>query len=221
VFEGFFQLFGNARKNVSRNRLRSIDDGKYRSGIDLPNGSEENGYQETSYILYKYEYPEVQTLIRYHDTLSEDNKKAREKELKRTYHPNIARRFHRNAQNMFKTVKDSLMEIANMFLGLAKKGMRGGAILTSQGKHVARMKQELAESVGTSYEPLLERYIGQSSYPASPQGGSHLRIRRCAKRLYRRFVEVMDLNYSGEDQPVKKGDLVVPRKHGIIRHLAE
>ena len=161
MFEGFFQLFGNARKNVSRNRLRSIDGGKYRSGIDLPNGSEENGYQETSYILYKYEYPEIQTLIRYHDTLSENNKKAREKELKRTYHPNIARRFHRNTQNMFKTVKDSLMEIANMFLGLAKKGMRGGAILISQGKHVSRMKQEVAESVGTSYEPLLERYIGR------------------------------------------------------------
>lgn len=104
-----------------------------------------NGYQETSYILYKYEYPEIQTLIRYHDALSEDNKEAREKELKRTYHPNIARRFHRNTQNMFKTVKDSLMEIANMFLGLAKKGMRGGAILTSQDKYVSRMKQELTE----------------------------------------------------------------------------
>lgn len=76
-------------------------------------------------------------LIRYHDALSEDNKKARDKELKRTYHPNFVRRFNRNVQNMFKTVKDSLMEIANMFLGQAKKGMPGGAILASEDKYVS------------------------------------------------------------------------------------
>jgi len=32
----------------------------------------------------------------------------------------------------------------------------------------------------------------------------------------------MDVDYAvKEDQPTKKADLVVPRKHGLIRHLAE
>ena len=46
-----------------------------------------DGHDETSYILYKYEYPEIFAVIRFHDMLSEQNKKAREKELKRMYHP--------------------------------------------------------------------------------------------------------------------------------------
>jgi len=45
------------------------------------------GCDETSYILYKYEYPNIAALIRYHDQLSESNKEQRRKELIRTYHP--------------------------------------------------------------------------------------------------------------------------------------
>jgi len=75
-----------------------------------------SGDRETSYILYKYEYPEIQMLIRTHDALSEENKKVREKELKRTYHPNFLRRLHRHIQNLFKTVRDSIMEIINIFI---------------------------------------------------------------------------------------------------------
>jgi len=46
------------------------------------------------------------------------------------------------------------------------------------------------------------------------------------------FVEIMDVDYKlpaaaetrldgKEDQPVRKADLVVPRKLGIVRHLGE
>ena len=52
------------------------------------------------------------------------------------------------------------MEIVNLLISQAKKATPAGAILTSQDKYVSRMKQELMGSVGTSFEPLLERYIG-------------------------------------------------------------
>jgi len=36
------------------------------------------------------------------------------------------------------------------------------------------------------------------------------------------FIEVMDINYRiKEGEPVRKADLIVPRKYGIIRHLGE
>jgi hypothetical protein len=36
------------------------------------------------------------------------------------------------------------------------------------------------------------------------------------------FIEIMDVNYASNlSQPTRKADLVVPRKHGLIRHLAE
>lgn len=40
---------------------------------------DEDGHDETSYILYKYEYPNALALIRYHDQLSDAGKKSRKK----------------------------------------------------------------------------------------------------------------------------------------------
>ena len=85
------------------------------------------GQEETSYILYKYEYPKIAALIRYHNQLSERNKKERGRELERTYHPTLLRRLKRRTVNVFKTVRDSVMEVMNMLISQAKRGGAGGA----------------------------------------------------------------------------------------------
>ena len=38
-----------------------------------------DGHLETSYILYKHEYAKIQMLVRYHDQLSDKNKKQRQR----------------------------------------------------------------------------------------------------------------------------------------------
>ncbi|MHC4547078.1 MAG: hypothetical protein ACYSYL_21635 [Planctomycetota bacterium] len=121
---------------------------------------DQQGHHETSYILYKYEYPNIAVLIRYLDELSERNKKERQKKLKRTYHPTLLRRLKRKTANIFKTIRDSVMEVVNLLISQAKKATPAGAVLSSQDKYVSQMKQELMGSMGASYEPLLERYIG-------------------------------------------------------------
>ena len=118
---------------------------------------DEDGHDETSYILYKYEYPNAQALIRYHDLLSDEGKKQRQEELNKTYHPKLARRLKRKIFNVFKTVRDSIVEVVNMLISHAKKATPAGGVLTSQDKYVTRMKQDLMGSGGTSYEPLLEK----------------------------------------------------------------
>ncbi|MFB0555703.1 MAG: hypothetical protein ACETWQ_20550 [Phycisphaerae bacterium] len=183
---------------------------------------DEEGHDETSYILYKYEYPNIAALIRFHDELSESNKKQREKELKRTYHPTILRRLKRKIKNVFKTVRDSVMEIVNLLISQAKKATPAGAVLSSQDKYVSQMKQELMGSVGTSYEPLLERYIGHKVVLEMIKGDKMFEHCGVLKEYTAEFVEVMDVNYRiKEDQPARTADLVVPRKLGVIRHLAE
>jgi hypothetical protein len=57
--------------------------------VYLEKHRDKDGHDEASYILYKYEYPNIAALIRFHDELSERDKKEREKELKRTYHPTL------------------------------------------------------------------------------------------------------------------------------------
>jgi len=183
---------------------------------------DKDGHDEASYILYKYEYPNISDLIRFHDELNERNKKERQKELKKTYHPTLLRRTKRRIKNIFKTIKDSVMEIVNLLISQAKKTMPAGKMLTSQDKYVTQMKQELVGSVGTSFEPLLERYIGHKVVLDVVKGDKTFEYCGVLKEYTAEFVEIMDVNYSlKEDQPTRKADLILPRKLGIVRHLGE
>lgn len=182
----------------------------------------EHGAIETSYILYKHEYGNIQALIRYHDELSDTGKKERERELKRTYHPNLVRRFGRRLQNVFKTVRDSVMEVVNLLMSQAKKATPAGGVLASQDKYVSRMKQDLMGSAGTSYEPLLEKYIGHKVVLELIKGDKVCKYWGVLKDYTAEFIEIMDVDYKAKDTgPPRKADLVIPRKHALVRHLGE
>jgi len=190
--------------------------------IYLTTHKDQEGHDEASYILYKHEYPNIAALIRYHDELSESNKKKRERELTKTYHPSLPRRLKRKILNVFKTIRDSVMEVVNTLVSLAKKTTPARGVLTSQDKYVTQMKQELAGSVGASYEPLLERYIGRRVVLELLKGDKVLEYCGVLKDYTADFVEIIDVNYKPkEDQPTRKADLVVPRKYGVVRHLGE
>ncbi len=182
---------------------------------------DEDGHHETSYVLYKFEYPKIQALIRYHEKLSESGRKEREKELKRTYHPTLLRRLKRRVQNVFKTVRDSVMEVVNMLMTAAKKATPAAGVLTGQDKYVSQMKQELMGSVGTSYEPLLERYIGHKVVLEVIKGDKIFEYCGVLKEYTAEFVEIMDVDYKAAEEAGRSADLVVPRKYGVVRHLGE
>ncbi|TKJ33868.1 MAG: hypothetical protein CEE38_19795 [Planctomycetes bacterium B3_Pla] len=183
---------------------------------------DEEGHDEASYILYKYEYPKIGAVIRFHDELSETNKKEREEELKRTYHPGQCRRLKRKTLNVFRTVRDSVVEIVNLVISQAKKATPAGKVLTSQDKYVSQMKQELMGSAGTSFEPLLERYIGHKVVLELIKADKILEYCGVLKEYTAEFIEIMDVDYAiKQDEPARKADLVVPRKHSLIRHLGE
>ena len=181
-----------------------------------------DGHEEASYLFYKYEYLNIQAMIRFHDDLSEKNKKEREKELERTYHPKWRRRLKRRLLNVFRTVRDSVVEIINLLINQAKRATPAGKVLTSQDKYVTQMKQELVGSVGTSFEPLLEQYIGRKVVLEMIKGDKVLEYCGVLKDYTADFIEIMDVNYAvKQEEPVRKADLVVPRKLGVVRHLGE
>jgi hypothetical protein len=183
---------------------------------------DDNGNDETSVILYKYEYQNIQALIRYHHELSEHGKQERDKELRTTYHPTALRRTKRKIQNAFKTVRDSVIEIVNVLISQAKRTSSAGAVLTSQDKYVSQIKQEMVGSIGTSFEPLLEKYIGHRVILELIKGDKPLKYSGVLKDYTSEFIEIMDVDYKpGENQPAQEADLVVLRKYGTVRHLGE
>ena len=180
------------------------------------------GHIEGSYILYKFEYPNIQAMIRFHDYLSDGDKAKREIDLQQTYHPEFLQRTKRKILNAFKTVRDAFAEVVNLLISKAKKSGSVGSTLTSQDKYVSQIKQELMGSVGTSYEPLLERYIGHKVVLEMVKGGKIIEYPGVLKDYTAEFIEVMDVDYNvAETDEKRKADLVVLRKYGMIRHLGE
>ena len=180
------------------------------------------GHIEGSFILYKFEYPNIQAMIRFHDYLSDGDKLKRQKDIERTYHPKFFRRSKRKMFNAFKTVRDAFAEVVNLLVSKAKKSTAVGSTLTSQDKYVSQIKQDLIGSVGTSYEPLLERYIGHKVVLELVKGGKVIEYPGVLKDYTSEFIEVMDVDYNvGETDEKRKADLVVLRKYGMIRHLGE
>lgn len=188
----------------------------------LEKHKDEDGHDEYSYILYKDEIAKIQVLVRYHDELSEKNKKEREKELKKTYHPGFFRRLKRKIRNFFSTVRDSILEVVNLFIGQAKKMTPAQGTLTSQDKYVSQMKEKLVGLSAAAYEPLLEKNIGKKIVLKLTRGDKAIEYVGILKDYTAEFIEVMDISYKKEkDQPSKKADFVVLRSLGIVRHLAE
>ncbi len=181
-----------------------------------------DGHIERSYILYKYEFPHILVLVRYHNQLSEKNKKKRQIQLKKTYHPGLFRRMNRRIKNFFKTMRDSVMEVINILVSQAKKVSPAGRMISSQDKYVNQMKTDLVGTVGTSYEPLLEKYVGRKVVLEMVRSETVVEYCGVLKNYTADFIEIMDVDYKAKPQDdVQKADLIVPRKYGLVRHYAE
>ncbi len=184
--------------------------------------TDDDGHIESSYMIYKYEYGNIGALIRYHDMLSEDGRRQRDAELKRTYHPSWPRRLRRRIMNLLRTIRDSIMEASNVLLAQAKKTTVAGGLLSTQDKYVSQMKNEMIGSVDTAYEPLLEKYIGHRVVAEFLHKDQPVELPGVLKDYTADFVELLDVQYwvNGGDEK-KKADIILPRKRAVIRHLAE
>lgn len=181
-----------------------------------------DGHIESSYMIYKYEYGNISAVVRYLDMLSAQKHNEREKELKRVFHPNWLRRWRRKTLNVLKTVRDSIMEVSNVLLAQAKKTTTAGGLLTTQDKYVSQMKNEVIGSVETSYEPLLERYIGHRVVAEFVHKNQPVELVGVLKDYTSEFIELLDVQYwYSETGDRKKADVILPRKRAVVRHLGE
>jgi len=183
------------------------------------------GHYESTEILYKFEYNKIHALVRYHDDLNDINQIKRGKTLAATYQPSFIRQWGRKAKNAFKTLRDAVVEVINLFIAQAKGGKGGSAtVMAKQDKHVNKMQKDLVGTIGTSFEPILESYIGRKVIVDILADDGVIKYAGVLKEYSAAFLEVMDVAYQPMGQQgnaTRTADLIIPRKHGIIRHLGE
>jgi hypothetical protein len=196
-----------------------------KTGVELKysaKATNENGQKKTSYILYKSEYPSIQTFIRYYEELDEQSKRKRMLELRRTYHPSFLRRLRRRVRNFLSTIRDSVIDVIDMVVGQARKKTPVSMIPSSQDKYISKIKEEIVNPLGNAFEPLLETHIGKRVVLELTKMNKVIEYFCVLKDYTVEFIEVMDVDYRiSEDQPPRKADLVIPRQYVVIRHLGE
>jgi len=177
---------------------------------------------ETSFIMYKEEFSTIQALFRFHDELDERERQKRLRALKKSYHPSIPRRLFRHMSNILNTIKDAFGEaVGGVLATQARTSNPALRAAVSQQRSVTRAQSEVLGYLGSSYDPILERYRGNMVVMevTTPEGviQEHVGV---FKEYSTQFLEVMDVKYQ-DGEKARVCDMVVPRAHSVIRHSAE
>ena len=182
---------------------------------------DERQFKFLSFLLYKNEYPDIQAVVRYHKDLTEEGKKLREEDFKKTFQPSRWRKLRRSTLNFLKIIKDAVIEILNMLTSNLSKTTAVGAAISSNDSQVNKMKNEVYSLVETSYEPLLEDYIGERVILELKRGNEWVKYNGVLKDYTAEFIELIDVDYGVEESGKIDADLIVLRKYGIVRNLSE
>lgn len=196
------------------------------TGLELkykePYLDKKDNHIETSFVLYKNEYSNIQCIVRYFDDLDEKNRKKRSRSLNLVNNQKGLMRIKKKVRNFFATVKDSIVEVVNLLMGRMGQIAPIGRVVSGQDKYVSQMQQGILSSLNTSYEPLLEKHLGKKVILKLSKAGNMLEYSGVLKGYSAEFLEIMDVAYSySEQQKPRKADIVIPRSVGAVRHLGE
>ncbi|MDD5645339.1 MAG: hypothetical protein PHO00_07855 [bacterium] len=183
---------------------------------------EKDNHIETSYIIYRNEFANILALAKFLEKLDGEESRKRNIILKKTYHPGLCHRISRNTRNIFGTVKDSIAEISNLFIGKIKASVPAGKVLSGQEKYVSQIQGQVVSGVGLSYEPVLERHIGKRVVISYMLDSKKHELSGILRDYTAEFIELMETELKLQDNknPVK-ADIVIPRSIAAVRHLGE
>ena len=166
------------------------------SGFELlyRDSVQDTDHIESSYVLYGTEFGDIQAIYRYVDDLSEDDRLQRERDLKRYFRPGPLVRLARSAQHFFTLASDSLTEVLGMVMGRLRKPA-GRYISEVTDDQFMRFSTAIVGSVGTTYDPILERFIGNKVVIELLEGDESHEHVALFKNYSPDFFELLDVQY--------------------------
>ena len=180
---------------------------RYRDAVQDAN------HVESSYVLYADEFADIQAMYRYADDLDQRDKLRREKDIQRSAHPTVFVRMWRGAQHFFSLAGDSLVEALGAIVGSLRKP--AGRYINDTGeKQLRQLGATMIGSVGKSFDPLLERLIGQKVVVEIAEDGEVHEHVGVLKTYSPDFVTLLDVQY-----PQKQSHAIGEGANGHARGL--
>lgn len=155
---------------------------------------------KTSYLIFQPEYGTIHALVRYHDSLNDDQMRARERAAKRAYHPGPIRRSCRAVRNFVAGVKDSVVEAFGLVMGRMKGIQAAAPLMQTGGAYIDRVgKEAIGTATDITYDPLIEKQIGLRVVLQLPDGGPGPNEYVGAFREYTKdFFELLGVDYESK-----------------------
>ncbi|MEZ4705742.1 MAG: hypothetical protein R3A44_00970 [Caldilineaceae bacterium] len=167
------------------------------TGLELcyRNAVQDEEHIEASYILYANEYEDIRALFRYVDDLSEENRRKREADLHKAFSPSLWRLLGRRTRHFAATASESLAEVFGLLVGRLRKPA-GRYITDSSAAHLRDLGANVIGRVGTSHDPLLERYIGEKVVVEVLESGDEVHEHVGIFKNYSAdFIEILDVQF--------------------------
>lgn len=172
------------------------------------------GHLESSAILLADQIGNIQAIYRYHDELNEANKKERELEILRTYHPGLHRQLARLLRSFLNTFRDALNESIGFVISSVKeKGT--STVVQTQDKRLTKIGQTVLGATANAYEPILERYIGRRVVAEEIRGETIIEHPGILKEYTAQWLELLDCTLVQEHI----FDLAQPERLQLNRYL--
>lgn len=193
---------------------------------------DEQHHRETSYVTYKDEYPKIQAIYRYVDDLEPRSRARRERSCERAFHPGPMLYSLRKIRNFVNTATDSLAEVLNLLLGRTRP-VQNQLVLAQGQTELKGLTKSVLGYVGTSYDPLLERFIGVRAVVEVMIGEDVYEYVGVFKDYTAAFIELLDIfslqeiplqldeRENGSDQPLAADTIREVRWHHVLVTLAE
>lgn len=130
-------------------------------GFDAPH-VDERGLVEAGAIVYRPELSDMLGLCRCAQALAEDERRARDRQVRAILDPSPWRRTRRSLGNVGGMVRDALVDALGLVAGQVGTRNRPAAALASRQKQVTEVGGALLDLGARAYEPLLERHVGKA-----------------------------------------------------------
>lgn len=168
----------------------------YSTGFELIYRSDvqDDHHLETSYILYRDEFDEIQAIYRYTRDLNDELRRKRAKEMERAFHPGLWRRSRRSFQNFMSTATDSMGEVLGLVIGRTRRPAKTVITETSQ-TYLTGIGKDVIGYVGNNYDPLLERYVGMRVVAEVVEDETVHEHVGVLKEYSADFIELLDVYY--------------------------
>jgi len=176
------------------------------TGIELQYAADVQDEQhiETSYVLYKDEFPQIQAIYRYCDEMNSEQWERREREIERAFHPGFWQRLRRRSRNFMNLASESLSQAIGIIVGQVRP--RAGRYITdASASYLGDLGKNIVGYVGTKYDPLLERYVGTQVVVEVTEGNTVYEHVGILKDYTADFLVILDVHYPNQSAFRLKG----------------